>query len=182
LFVLDTEVYSNTGGQASKSSPLGAVAKFAEAGKATVKKDLGMMMMTYGYIYVASVAMGSNKVQLMKAIKEAEAYKGPSIIIAYAPCINHGIDMSRSQEREKLAVETGYWMLYRYNPMLKAEGKNPFQLDSKEPKLAVNEFLKDETRYTSLERSFPERSANFRTEFDSYVKDRWSYYKRLSEM
>ncbi|MBF0365316.1 MAG: pyruvate:ferredoxin (flavodoxin) oxidoreductase [Oligoflexia bacterium] len=181
LFVLDTEVYSNTGGQASKSSPLGAVAKFAEAGKATVKKDLGMMLMSYGYIYVASVSMGANKVQLMRAIKEAEAYKGPSIIIAYAPCINHGIDMSRSQEREKLAVESGYWMLYRYNPMLKAEGKNPFVLESKEPKMPVEDFLKEETRYTSLERSFPERSAQFRAQFGNYVKDRYAFYKRLAE-
>ncbi|MBF0205318.1 MAG: 4Fe-4S dicluster domain-containing protein [Oligoflexia bacterium] len=180
IFVLDTEVYSNTGGQASKSSPLGAVAKFAEAGKNTVKKDLGLMLMSYGYIYVASVSMGANKVQLLKALKEAEAYNGPSIVIAYAPCINHGIDMSRSQAREKLAVESGYWLLYRYNPALKAEGKNPLVLDSKEPKFPVNDFLKDETRYTSLERSFPERSASFRQRFDGYVKDRYLFYKRLA--
>ena len=126
MLVLDTEVYSNTGGQASKATPLGSVAKFAEAGKKTVKKDLGLMMMSYGYVYVASVAMGANKNQLVKAITEAEASEGPSIIIAYAPCINHGIDMSKTQQEEKKAVETGYWVLYRYNPQLKGEGKNPF--------------------------------------------------------
>lgn len=182
VLVLDTEVYSNTGGQASKSTPLGSVAKFAEAGKGTVKKDLGMMMMSYGYVYVASVAMGANKVQLLKAMKEAESYPGPSIVIAYAPCINHGIDMSRSQEREKLAVEAGYWILYRYNPLLRAEGKNPFILDSKEPKVVVNDFLKAETRYTSLERSFPERSQKFRQELDEYIKARYIRYKQLAEM
>ncbi|MBF0299635.1 MAG: pyruvate:ferredoxin (flavodoxin) oxidoreductase [Oligoflexia bacterium] len=181
VLVLDTEVYSNTGGQASKSSPLGAVAKFAEAGKNTVKKDLGMMFMSYGYVYVASVAMGANKNQLIKAMKEAEAYDGPSIVIAYAPCINHGIDMSKSQEREKLAVESGYWILYRYNPLLKAEGKNPLILDSKEPKSAVIEFLNAETRYTSLERSFPERSTSFKERFSVYVKERYEQYKRLAE-
>ncbi|MDX9778252.1 MAG: pyruvate:ferredoxin (flavodoxin) oxidoreductase, partial [bacterium] len=133
ILVLDTEVYSNTGGQASKSSPLGAVAKFAESGKKTIKKDLGRMLMTYGYVYVASVAMGANKNQLVKAMQEAEAFNGPSIVIAYSPCINHGINMSYSQIQEQKAVETGYWILYRYNPLLKNEGKNPFVLDSKEP-------------------------------------------------
>ena len=170
ILVIDTEVYSNTGGQASKASPLGAVAKFAEAGKNQVKKDLGKMMMTYGYVYVASIAMGSNKNQVVKAIKEAEAYDGPSIILAYAPCINHGIDMSMSQKEEKKAVDTGYWINYRYNPALVAEGKNPFTLDSKEPTKAVSEFLNNEKRYTSLERTFPEKVENFRNEFDAYVK------------
>jgi pyruvate-ferredoxin/flavodoxin oxidoreductase len=131
ILVLDTEVYSNTGGQSSKSTPMGAVAKFAASGKKTRKKDLGLMAMSYGYVYVASVAMGANKNQVLKAILEAESYNGPSLIIAYAPCINHGINMGLSQEEEKKAVDTGYWSLYRYDPRRKAEGKNPFILDSK---------------------------------------------------
>jgi pyruvate-ferredoxin/flavodoxin oxidoreductase len=182
IFVMDTEVYSNTGGQASKASPLGAVAKFAESGKNTIKKDLGLMTMTYGYIYVASISMGANKVQALKAIQEAEAYDGPSLIIAYAPCINHGIDMSKTQLEEKKAVESGYWLLYRYNPQLEAEGKNPLILDSREPKLSVQEFLEGERRYTSLERTFPEKVENFRNEFGKYVKKRYDYYKKLSEL
>jgi pyruvate-ferredoxin/flavodoxin oxidoreductase len=182
VLVLDTEVYSNTGGQASKASPLGAVARFAESGKNTIKKDLGMIAMTYGYIYVASIAMGANKVQALKAIQEAEAYDGPSLIIAYAPCINHGIDMSMTQQEEKKAVDTGYWLLYRYNPQLTLEGKNPLLLDSKEPKLSVQEFLDGEKRYTSLERSFPEKVEHFREKFGHYVKKRYDYYKKLSEL
>ena len=133
VLVLDTEVYSNTGGQASKSTPTGSVAKFASSGKRVKKKDLGMMAMSYGYVYVAQVAMGSNKQQFLNALIEAEKYHGPSLIIAYAPCINHGINMSKSQDEEKRAVDCGYWQLYRYNPTLKEEGKNPFTLDSKEP-------------------------------------------------
>ena len=134
ILVLDTEVYSNTGGQASKSTPIGAVAKFAASGKRIRKKDLGMIAMSYGYVYVAQVAMGANQAQFLKTIREAEAYPGPSIIIAYAPCIAHGLkSMGRTQEEEKLAVECGYWHLYRYNPQMEDEGKNPFQLDSKEP-------------------------------------------------
>jgi pyruvate-ferredoxin/flavodoxin oxidoreductase len=181
VLVLDTEVYSNTGGQASKATPLGSVAKFAESGKKTIKKDLGMMMMSYGYVYVASVAMGANKNQLLKAILEAEAYNGPSIIIAYAPCINHGIDMSKTQEEEKRAVDSGYWILYRYNPDLKKEGKNPLILDSKEPKMPLSEFLSGETRYTSLKQTFPEMVEGYWTEFAEVVKKRYSMYKRLSE-
>ncbi len=181
VLVLDTEVYSNTGGQASKATPLGSVAKFAEAGKKTVKKDLGMMMMSYGYIYVASVAMGANKNQLLKAITEAEEYDGPSIIIAYAPCINHGIDMAFTQEEEKRAVESGYWMLYRYNPKLKAEGKNPFILDSKEPVMDVQEFLKGEKRYTSLKMTFPDKVDAFWNESSKVARDRYAFYKRLAE-
>ncbi len=135
VLVFDTEVYSNTGGQASKSTPVGAVAKFAASGKKISKKDLGAMAMTYGYVYVAQVAMGANQSQTLKTIREAEAYPGPSLIIAYSPCINHGLKygMSKTQEEEKLAVEAGYWHLYRYNPMLEKEGKNPFTLDSKDP-------------------------------------------------
>ena len=181
ILVLDTEVYSNTGGQASKATPLGSVAKFAESGKNTVKKDLGMMLMSYGYVYVASIAMGANKVQALKAIREAEAYNGPSIIIAYAPCINHGIDMAFTQQEEKKAVDSGYWMLYRFNPELKKEGKNPFILDSKEPKIPVVDFLKGETRYTSLERTFPDKVEGFRSGFDKYVKERYAKYVKMAE-
>ena len=178
---MDTEVYSNTGGQASKASPLGAVAKFAESGKTTNKKDLGRMLMTYEYVYVASVAMGSNKNQLVKAFQEAEEYDGPSIIIAYAPCINHGINMSFSQKEEKKAVETGYWLLYRYNPMLALDGKNPLTLDSKEPNFEVIDFLKGEKRYSSLETTFPENVEGFRKGFEKYARARWETYKKLAE-
>ncbi|MCF7832716.1 MAG: pyruvate:ferredoxin (flavodoxin) oxidoreductase [Candidatus Marinimicrobia bacterium] len=181
VLVMDTEVYSNTGGQASKASPLGAVAKFAESGKTTIKKDLGRMLMTYGYIYVAAVAMGANKSQLVKAFEEAEAYDGPSIVIAYSPCINHGIDMSLSQKEEKKAVETGYWLLYRYNPMLALEEKNPFILDSKEPNFEVIDFLNGEKRYSSLETTFPENVPAFRDEFVKYAKNRWNIYKKMAE-
>ena len=180
ILVLDTEVYSNTGGQASKATPLGSVAKFAESGKNTVKKDLGLMLMSYGYVYVASIALGANKVQALKAIREAEAYKGPSIIIAYAPCINHGFDMAYTQQEEKKAVDSGYWILYRFNPDLKKEGKNPFILDSREPKIPVKDFLEGETRYTSLERTFPEKVEGFRTEFDKYAKARYDFYKNMA--
>ena len=153
VLVLDTEVYSNTGGQASKSSPTGAVAKLAAAGKNVKKKDLGMMAMSYGYVYVAQVGMGANPNQLLKAMQEAEAYKGPSLIIAYAPCINHGINMTKSQEEIKKAVECGYWQLYRFNPDLAEQGKNPFTLDSKEPKYeGYQEFIRKQTRYKSLAR------------------------------
>ncbi len=181
ILVLDTEVYSNTGGQASKATPLGSVAKFAEAGKKTVKKDLGLMMMSYGYVYVASIAMGANKVQTLKAIREAEAYNGPSIIIAYAPCITHGFDMAYTQQEEKKAVDASYWILYRFNPDLKKEGKNPLILDSKEPKIPVVDFLKGETRYTSLERTFPDKVDGYRKEFTEYAKKRYEFYKAMAE-
>ncbi len=181
ILVVDTEVYSNTGGQASKATPLGAVAKFAEAGKGTVKKDLGLMLMSYGYIYIASISMGANKNQALKAIREAEEFDGPSIIMAYAPCINHGIDMSHTMLEEKKAVDTGYWLLYRFNPDLKKEGKNPFVLDSKKPTLPVRDFLEGERRYTSLERSFPDRVDNFRTGFDKYAKERYEKYVKMAE-
>ncbi|MFA6793400.1 MAG: pyruvate:ferredoxin (flavodoxin) oxidoreductase [Candidatus Neomarinimicrobiota bacterium] len=181
ILVLDTEVYSNTGGQASKSTPLGSVAKFAESGKKTIKKDLGRMLMTYGYIYVASVAMGANKNQLVKAMQEAEAFNGPSIVIAYSPCINHGINMSYSQKHEQKAVETGYWILYRYNPLLKNEGKNPFVLDSKEPNFEVLDFLKSEKRYTMLETTFPENVKGLREALQVFIKERWETYKKMAE-
>jgi pyruvate-ferredoxin/flavodoxin oxidoreductase len=157
ILVLDTEVYSNTGGQASKATPTGSVARFAASGKKTAKKDLGAMMMSYGYVYVASVGMGANKQQLVKALTEAEAYEGPSLIMAYAPCINHGIrvGMGKSQEETQRAVQSGYWPLYRYNPALLKEGKNAFSLDSKAPDGSLREFLRGEIRYASLERTFP---------------------------
>ena len=161
VLVLDTEVYSNTGGQSSKATPVGAVAKFAASGKKIRKKDLGMMAMSYGYVYVAQVAMVASPVQYMNAIKEAEAYDGPSLIIAYAPCINHGLKagMGLSQKEEKLAVECGYWHLYRYNPLLEEQGKNPFTLDSKEPDWTkFQDFLKGEVRFASLYKMFPDRA------------------------
>jgi pyruvate-ferredoxin/flavodoxin oxidoreductase len=181
ILVMDTEVYSNTGGQASKATPLGGVARFAEAGKPTTKKDLGLMMMSYGYVYVASVAMGANKMQLINAIKEAEEYDGPAIIIAYAPCINHGIDMAKGIEEEKRAVDSGYWLLYRYNPMNLIAGKNPFTLDSKAPSMDVREFIDGETRFTTLANNDPEKMKNYREETANFIKQRWEYYKHLSE-
>ncbi|MCB5269909.1 MAG: pyruvate:ferredoxin (flavodoxin) oxidoreductase [Candidatus Cloacimonetes bacterium] len=181
IFVLDTEVYSNTGGQASKSTPMGSIARFAEAGKTTNKKDLGMMMMSYGYVYVAAIAMGANKNQALQAIKEAEEYPGPAIVIAYAPCINHGIDMSMSQKHEKAAVDAGYWLLYRYNPQRKLEGKNPLILDSKEPSMSVADFIKTERRYSGLHRIFPERAEQFEKCSAIFFKERYEQYKKLSE-
>jgi pyruvate-ferredoxin/flavodoxin oxidoreductase len=181
LLVLDTEVYSNTGGQASKATPTGSRAKFASSGKKTVKKDLGRMAMSYGYVYVASVAMGANMNQCLKAFLEAEAYDGPSLIIAYSPCINHGIDMSKSQQEEKLAVDTGYWILYRYNPMLAREGKNPFILDSKEPKLDYETFLKNEIRYRSVLQDYPDIARKLFAQAAEEAKKRFEYYKKLAE-
>ncbi len=180
VLVLDTEVYSNTGGQSSKSTPTGAVAKFAAAGKATKKKDLGLMAMTYGYVYVASVAMGANKNQCLKAFLEAESYPGPSLIIAYSPCINHGIDMGLSQEEEKKAVEVGYWPLYRFDPRLKEAGENPFILDSKDPKGDFREFLLGEVRYSSLTRTFPEQAEKLFEQAEKDVKERFETYKRMA--
>jgi pyruvate-ferredoxin/flavodoxin oxidoreductase len=180
ILVLDTEVYSNTGGQSSKSTPKGAVAKFAAGGKPTGKKDLGRMAMTYGYVYVASVAMGANKNQLMKALVEAENYRGPSVIIAYAPCINHGIDMGRSQNEEKRAVAAGYWPLYRYDPRRKEIGKNPFLLDSKKPSGEFKEFLLGEVRYSSLTRTFPEDAENLFQRAKEDMKERFEIYSRMA--
>ena len=181
VLVLDTEVYSNTGGQASKSTPTGSVAKFAAAGKRVKKKDLGMMAMSYGYVYVAQCSMGSNKQQLMNALVEAEKYDGPSLIICYAPCINHGINMMKSQDEEKKAVDCGYWQLYRYNPDLIDDGKNPFTLDSKEPTGDYKSFLLGETRYASLMKARPELAEQLfeKTEADS--KLRLETYKNLAK-
>jgi pyruvate-ferredoxin/flavodoxin oxidoreductase len=180
ILVLDTEVYSNTGGQSSKSTPTGAVAKFAASGKETKKKDLGLMAMTYGYVYVASVAMGANKNQLLKTLIEAETYPGPSLIIAYSPCINHGIDMGFSQEEEKKAVETGYWPLYRYNPLLRKEGKNPFILDSKEPSGDLKQFLMGEVRYSSLTRTFPKNAEQLFKKAEIDMKERYERYRQMA--
>jgi len=183
ILVLDTEVYSNTGGQSSKATPIGSVAKFAASGKKTKKKDLGLMAMTYGYVYVASVAMGANKNQLMKAIKEAESYPGPSLIIAYAPCINHGIKagMGKTQQEEKLAVESGYWPLYRYDPRLADEGENPFQLDSKEPNGTLRDFIMGEVRYNSLTRTFPDEAKRLHKKLEEDVEARYRKYKSMDE-
>ena len=183
ILVLDTEVYSNTGGQSSKATPVGSVAKFAASGKKTVKKDLGRMAMTYGYVYVASVAMGANKNQLIKAVKEAESYPGPSLIIAYAPCINHGIKagMGKSQNEEKLAVETGYWPLYRFDPRLKEQGKNPFQFESKEPNGKLHDFLMGEIRYNTLYRSYPNEAKRLHAILEKDVNEKYKTYKKMAE-
>ena len=182
VLVFDTEVYSNTGGQSSKATPTAAVAKFAASGKKVRKKDLGMMAMSYGYVYVATVGMGANMNQLMKALTEAEQYKGPSLIIAYSPCINHGINMSRSQDEIKRAVDCGYWPLYRYNPELTAQGKNPFTLDSKEPNGKFREFLLGQVRYSSLQRQFPELAEELYSQAEAEAMARYAMYRRLAEM
>lgn len=186
IFVFDTEVYSNTGGQASKSTPTGAIAQFAAAGKEVKKKDLAGIAMSYGYVYVAHIAMGADMNQCIKAISEAEAYNGPSIIIAYAPCINHGIKagMSKAMDEEKKAVEAGYWHLFRYDPRLKAEGKNPFQLDSKVPAVdeKYKEFLMGEVRYNSLVRQNPERAEKLFNKAVENAKSRYDYLVRLSKL
>ncbi|MBW1920291.1 MAG: pyruvate:ferredoxin (flavodoxin) oxidoreductase [Deltaproteobacteria bacterium] len=179
ILVLDTEVYSNTGGQSSKATPTSAVAKFSASGKYNQKKDLGRMAMTYGYVYVASVAMGANKNQLLKALVEGESYKGPSLIIAYSPCINHGLNMTFSQEEEKKAVESGYWPLYRFDPRLKEEGKNPFILDSKEPKGNFRDFLMGEIRFSSLTRTFPDHAEKLFEKAEKDMKERYEIYKRM---
>jgi len=185
ILVLDTEVYSNTGGQASKSTPVGAVAKFAASGKRVRKKDLGMIAATYGYVYVAQVALGANQAQTLKALREAEAYDGPSIVIAYSPCISHGLaaGMGKSNnEQQEMAVKSGYWHLYRYNPLLEEEGKNPMQLDSKEPQWDLfQDFLKSEIRFTSLSKQFPKEAAELFTAAEENAKWRYSWYKRMSQ-
>lgn len=181
VLVLDTEVYSNTGGQSSKATPTGAVAKFAAAGKSVKKKDLGLMAMSYGYVYVASVCSGANKNQMVKAFVEAEKYSGPSLIIAYSTCINHGFNMRHGQNEGKVAVETGYWPLYRYNPALVDEGKNPFQLDYKEPKGDFRQFLMGERRYANLVKQFPDRAERLFTQAEKEALARYNMYKRLAE-
>ncbi len=183
VMIYDTEVYSNTGGQSSKATPTGSVAKFAASGKKTCKKDMGAMAMTYGYVYVANVSMGANKQQMVKAFVEAESYDGPSVIMAYAPCINHGIKkgMGKSQEEAKLAVQCGYWPLYRFNPALKSEGKNPFVLDSKAPDGTLQEFLAGEVRYASLQKSFPEESKRLTARLEEEYTERYEALKLLAD-
>ncbi|HCY43366.1 MAG TPA: pyruvate:ferredoxin (flavodoxin) oxidoreductase [Prolixibacteraceae bacterium] len=185
VLVMDTEVYSNTGGQASKSTPVGAVAKFAASGKRIRKKDLGVMAMSYGYVYVAQVAMGANQAQYLKVIREAEAYPGPSLIIAYSPCISHGLkqSMGRTQNEEKIAVECGYWSLYRHNPLLEEEGKNPFVLDSNAPDWSkFQSFLVGEARYSSLKKAFPEVADELFAAAEENAKWRYNGYKRMASM
>jgi len=183
VLVFDTEVYSNTGGQSSKATPVAAVAKFAASGKKIKKKDLGMIATTYGYVYVAQIAMGSNMNQALKALAEAEAYPGPSLVIAYAPCINHGIKagMGSTMEEMKKAVDCGYWHLWRYNPLLKEEGKNPFILDSKEPTASFKDFLLGEVRYASLIKSFPEVADELFELAEKSANERYEIYKKMAQ-
>ncbi len=186
LLVLDTEVYSNTGGQASKATPLGAIAQFAAQGKRIRKKDLGMIATSYGYVYVAQVAMGADNAQCLKAIREAEAYPGPSLVIAYAPCINHGLKikggMGRSQAEEGRAVECGYWHLWRYNPALAEEGKNPFSLDSKEPDWdKFHDFLMGEVRYLSVKKAYPNEAEELFAEAKRMAQLRYKSYVRKAK-
>ena len=183
VLVFDTEVYSNTGGQASKATPKGAIAKFAASGKKIKKKDLGMLAVTYGYIYVAQVGMGADKNQFMKAIIEAENYDGPSLIIAYSPCINHGIKagMNKAQEDIKNAVDSGYWHLYRHNPELKKEGKNPFILDSKEPTTSFRDHIMGHTRYASLAKEFPDLAEELYSQSENTAMETYDTYLKLSQ-
>jgi pyruvate-ferredoxin/flavodoxin oxidoreductase len=182
IFVFDTEVYSNTGGQSSKATPTAAIAKFAASGKQTKKKDLGMIAMSYGYVYVAQISMGADKNQTLKAIAEAEAYPGPSLIIGYSPCINHGLrsGMGKSQLEGKKAVECGYWAMYRFNPALKEQGKNPFSLDSKEPTADFKEFLMGEVRYSALAKQFPEAADALFEKTHRDAMERLEGYKKLA--
>ena len=183
ILIVDTEVYSNTGGQSSKATPIGAVAPFSAAGRRSNKKDLGRMLMTYGHIYVAQVAMGADPNQYIKAVKEAQAYKGPSVIIAYSPCINHGLrcGMAHVQDEMKRAVECGYWPLYRYNPSLRAEGKNPFRLDSKAPNGKLQDFLMGENRYAALTRSFPEDAKALFKEAEAFANEKYRVYQQMAD-
>ena len=182
VLVFDTEIYSNTGGQSSKSTPMAAMAKFAAAGKRTRKKDLGRMMMAYGNVYVAQVAMGADKNQLVKAMLEAEAYEGPSIIIAYATCISHGLKagMGKSISHMGDAVKSGYWHLYRYNPLLEEQGKNPFTLDSKEPTENFRDFIMGQVRYSAIKKQYPEQAEELFEMAEKQAKDRLASYKRLA--
>jgi len=181
ILVLDTEVYSNTGGQMSKATPIGAIAKFAASGKSTSKKDLGMIAMSYGYVYVAKIAMGANMNQVIKAFREAESYDGPSIIIAYSHCINHGIDMEKGMNQQKEVVSCGLWPLYRYDPRLTEQGKNPFQLDSKEPDYKLADFMYKEVRFKSLKTAEPERAAMLLQKAEEKVRRQWQEYKYLAD-
>jgi len=180
ILVLDSETYSNTGGQMSKATPLGAVAKFAAAGKRTYRKDLAMMAISYGNVYVARVAMGANDAHLIKAYREAEAFDGPSLIVAYCHCISHGYNLIHGLEQQKLAVQSGYWPLIRYNPNLAKEGKNPFQLDSKAPSIPLKDYVYNENRYKMLTRTIPEVAKKLLKEAQEGVLERWKLYERLA--
>jgi pyruvate-ferredoxin/flavodoxin oxidoreductase len=180
VLVLDTEVYSNTGGQASKATPRAAVAKFAARGKTTRKKNLGLLAMSYGHVYVASVAMGANDLQTLRAFLEAEAYDGPSLIIAYSTCIAHGFEMSKGLEQEKLAVQAGHWPLYRYDPTLLEEDKNPFILDSKAPSIPLEQYAYNETRYRMLLQSNEERAKALMQQAQEDVRERWQQYQHMA--
>ena len=182
ILVLDTEVYSNTGGQASKATPLGAVAKFAAGGKPTAKKDLGITAMRYGNVYTAQVAMGANDTHTVKAFVEAEAHNGPSLIIAYGQCIAHGIDMAKGMHQQKLAVDSGYWPLYRYDPKLSDQNKNPFQLDSHGPRIPLEDYIYTEGRYRMLQQSDPEVAKFLLAQAKKSVSHRWQQYKQLAQM
>jgi pyruvate-ferredoxin/flavodoxin oxidoreductase len=182
ILVLDTEVYSNTGGQASKATPRAAVAKFAAKGKGISKKDLGLLAMSYGYIYVARVAMGANDQHTLKAILEAEAYNGPSLIIAYSHCIQQGVDLARGLDQQRLAVQTGYWPLYRYNPELLVQGKSPLVIDSKEPSIPLEQYVYNETRYRMLTQSDEARAEMLLKEAKQDVKTRWQFYQQMAAM
>jgi pyruvate-ferredoxin/flavodoxin oxidoreductase len=181
VLCLDTEVYSNTGGQMSKATPVGAIAKFAAGGKDITKKDLGAMAMSYGYVYVAKISMGANMSQTIKAFREAESYDGPSIIIAYSHCINHGIDMMHGMDQQKAAVSSGIWPLFRYDPRLKNEGKNPFQLDSKEATTALEDFMYKEVRFKSLKAASPDRADALLAKAKAQVERTFKEYKYLAE-
>jgi len=180
VLVLDTEVYSNTGGQASKATPRGAVARFAAKGKSLPRKDLGLMVMSYGNVYVASVAMGANDQHTLRSFLEAEAYDGPSLIIAYSHCIQQGIDLRRGLDQQRLAVQSGFWPLYRYNPTLAAQGKNPLVLDSKAPSIPLQEYAYNETRFRQLLQSDEQRAESLMNLAQADVKERWSLYQYLA--
>jgi pyruvate-ferredoxin/flavodoxin oxidoreductase len=182
ILVLDTEVYSNTGGQSSKSTPRAAVAKFAMGGKGTPKKDLGLIAMSYGYVYVAKIAMGANDQQTLKALLEAESYDGPSLVIAYSPCIAHGYDMARSLDQAKLAVQAGHWPIFRYDPRLVLEGKNPLQIESKEPSIPFSQYAYNETRYKMLTQLNEERAEELMKEAQHDAKARWTLYQQMAAM
>jgi pyruvate-ferredoxin/flavodoxin oxidoreductase len=182
VLVLDTQVYSNTGGQMSKATPRGAVAKFAAAGKPMPKKDLGMIAMTYGNIYVAQVAMGANDTQTVKALVEAESYDGPSLVIAYSTCIAHGINMRLGFDQMKKAVDSGAWVLYRYDPRLADQGLNPLQLDSRAPKIPLQDYAYNETRFRMLTQTDPDRAERLLEEAQKDVHDRWRMYEQLASL
>ncbi|MGR3292717.1 MAG: pyruvate:ferredoxin (flavodoxin) oxidoreductase, partial [Candidatus Scalindua sp.] len=178
--IMDTEVYSNTGGQMSKATPLGAVAQFAAAGKRTPKKNIGMIMSTYGNVYVAQVNFGANPAQTLKAFAEADAYDGPALIIAYSVCIAHGMDMSKGIEAMKKAVTSGYWPLYRYNPELEKQGKNPLVINSKEPSIPFEEYAYRENRYKTLRAANPEAAKELMTQAKADIKRRWNLLKHMA--